>query len=393
MKNFVYHAPVMLHIGKQCIQANADYIQSCGNRAFVLTSKFAPGYKNQALEDMLEVFCRTGISYQICDEVEENPSVESVAAITAEIRFFKPDFLVAIGGGSALDTAKAANVLLKYSKDRDPYDAFYHGVPAPTGSPSSGLLPLLGVPTTAGSGSEVAGYAVLTRTDTKTKLRMNQLSFFTAAFLDAQYIMESPQWLLDSGALDALAHGIEGYVNVASNPYNRLLSDYGFRLFASFKDRLLSGTMTYEDYEKMLVAASVQGMAVMQSSTTLPHGMGYPLTHFKDISHGFASSITLGAYLKIFSDRHTIRRIVNKCGFRDVDELSAYIAALIERNNQFKVSEREIRQWTNDFCKIKQRLDRHPEPVTKEQIYEIYRSSLERYLVEESEADAAMFCL
>ncbi len=380
MKNFVYHAPVMLYVGCGCVSEQGAYIRSCGSKAFVLTSRFAPGYENLALADMLQVLDREDVDYRVSEAVEENPTVESVAALTAEIRDYAPEFLVAIGGGSALDSAKAANVLLGYAADIDPYAVFYDGPPAPTGTASSGVLPLLGIPTTAGSGSEVAGYAVLTRTDIRTKQRMNQLSFFDGAFLDARYISNSPQWLLDSGALDALAHGIESYVNIASNPYNRMLASFGFRLFSEFKDRLLSLSMEDTDYEKMLVAAAVQGMAVMQASTTLPHGMGYPLTHDKGVSHGLASCVTLGAYLNLLSDRKSVESIVKQCGFRDTEQLRGYIRAILARNDQFTVTRQEVERWTDEVYAVKQRLARHPEPVTREQIFKMYLYSLDAYL-------------
>lgn len=381
MTTFRYYAPVALHIGRGCIRENAGLFTRDGKRAFVITSRFAPGCRNIALEDACQVLTEQGIAYSVCDEVEENPSVESVRAITDKMLDFAPDFILAIGGGSALDTAKAANVLLGYPKGADAYEVFYDGVPAGTGSRSEGRLPLLGVPTTAGSGSEVAGYAVLTRHDKHTKQRMNQLSFFNDAFLDARYIEDSPQWLIDLGALDALAHGIESSLNVANNFASRMLADFGLMLFREYKDRLMGRELTAEDYDNMLLAASVQGMAVVQSSTTLPHGMGYPLTHYKGISHGFASCVCLGEYLKIFREsghQKTVQELLHRCGFGSADELEDYLAQIIRRNVDVKITEEEVRQWTDGFSVDQGRLSRHPETVTAEEIYAVYHRSLER---------------
>lgn len=377
--NFTYHAPVALHVGHDCIAQNAEQICSYGRKAFLLTGSFAPGYPNLAVADLRRVFHKHNIDFEISYQVEENPTVESVKKITESIREYSPDFIVSVGGGSALDSAKAANVLLSYPADCNAYEVFYSGELDKHGSTNRGTLPMIGIPTTAGSGSEVAGYAILTRTDTHTKLRMNQLSFFDVAFLDARYIINSPPWLLDTGPLDALAHGIESYLNVSSNPTNQMLCEAGFRLFKDFKDNLLQQKLTENDCEKMLLAAALQGMAVVQASTTLPHGMGYPLTHYKNVSHGFASCFTMAFYLKNFKNDQKITHILNLCGFTDINSFSDYIMAIISRNIDISITKQEILQWTNDFYKLKNRLSRHPEPITEEEIFQIYLDSYDAY--------------
>lgn len=379
MIDFTRYSPVALHTGHRCIEKNAAFFLEKGSRAFVLTSRFEEGYHNLALDDVCGVFDAQRINYSVNDTVEENPSVESIRDMADEILDFKPEFILAIGGGSALDTAKAANVLIRFPKGADAYKVFYEGTTVQGGSRSQGLLPLFGVPTTAGSGSEAAGYAVLTRSDIGTKLRMNQLSFFDDAFLDARYIEGSPQWLIDSGALDALAHGIEGYFNVSSNVANQRLADCGFDLFANYKDRLLAQRLTGEDFDNMLLAASIQGMAVVRSSTTLPHCLGYPLTHDKGVCHGLASCVTLADYLRSFhteENRKTVKDVLEKCGFSSIDALSNFIDAILERNVQLTVSEEEIDSWTKCVINNKPRLARHPEPVSYEDIHQMYVKSL-----------------
>ena len=378
---FSYYAPVALHVGRHIIEESGELLCDYGSRAFVITSRFAPGFRNLALEDVEAVLTEHEISFVTYHDVEENPSVESIVRVTDRIRDFHPDFLVAIGGGSALDTAKAANVLIGYPKDSDPYQVFYGGEMAETGSPSVGVLPLLGVPTTAGSGSEVAGYAVLTRRDIGTKLRMNQLSFFTDAFLDARYIEHSPQWLLDAGALDAVAHGFESYFNVNSNPTNQMLVDAAFDLFRSYKNDLLNCTLQGEDFDQMLLAATLQGMAVVQSSTTLPHALGYPLTHEKDVPHGLASCVTLAEYLRIFREekhQRLVQKLLKQTGFESIDELGDYLAQIITRNTSFSCSEEKIEQWSQQLFSNPQRISRHPEPVSLEDIRRMLRASLQR---------------
>ena len=380
MYSFKYYAPVALFAGRGSVAENAGVFPGRGERAFVITSRFAENCRNLALDDVCAVLAANGAEFCVWDEVEENPSVESIRRVSDAIIDFAPDCIVAIGGGSALDTAKAANVLIKFPRGADAYSVFYAGHQAKAGDKGQGKLPLIGIPTTAGSGSEVAGYAVLTRSDMHTKLRMDQFSFFRDAFLDARYIESSPLWLLESGALDALAHGLESALHTASNCTSRMLTDLGFELFRSYKDALLHRTLQGSNFDDMLLAASVQGMAVVQASTTLPHGMGYPLTHEKNIVHGFASCVCMAEYLKTFKKPESIRivnDILQKCGFTDADELGAYLAEIISRNNVPCVTHAEAAQWAQDFSHNEGRMRRNIERFSPEDISAIYMKSLE----------------
>ena len=360
-----------------------DLFTRYGKRAYILSTRFAEGYHNLALEEAVEILRAQRIACEVDVESEENPSVEFVARATERIRNYQPDFIVAIGGGSVLDAAKAVNILIQFPPDADPYTVFYTGLVRPVGSKSEGALPMISVPTTAGSGAEVAGYAILTRKDLHTKQRINQLSFFTDAFLDARYVESAPQWLLDAGMLDALAHGLEGYMNVDASIVSRCVTDSFFGLFARFKNALLDAEITQEDFDNMLLAGTIQGMASIQSSTTLPHGMGYVLTHQKGLLHGFAACVFEAEYLKHFhtaEHQKQVRHMVSACGFPSLDELRDYVWRVISRNASFSVSADEIKQWAASFFENKGRLARHPEPIEFSEIQDIYRESLRFFM-------------
>lgn len=375
MKPFRFAVNTAIYFGGECIKNNAALFNSFGKKAFIITSKFPPGCRHYALEDIEAVLKSQGIEYKVNMEVIENPPVSSISAITEDARSFKPDFLVAPGGGSAVDSAKAVSVLLKY-KGKDPMEVFYGGG-LPFGKiVSEGSLPLVVVPTTAGTGSDVTGFSVLTREDTQTKLAIGQQVFPNVSFLDAKYIMEAGPKLTHAGALDALSHGVETYVNVTSNFMNRSIAEIGFKLFSEYKDAMLVNEYTFEQREKMLLAATVQGMAFMQAGTCLPHGMSYPLSHYKHVPHGIACGIILGEYLRIFKDQSTVHPIIKMCGFATVDEFAGYLKQLISQDITIDVTEKEIVQWGQEFYSIKYRLEKHPEPISVDDIIQIYRNSL-----------------
>ncbi len=379
MKPFRYGTPVPIYFGEHCVRNNANLFKSKGERAFIVTSKFAEGSRNYGLEDVEAMLKEEGIAYAIDDSVEENPSVESVVAITEAARAFKPDFMIVIGGGSAIDAAKAASCLIPHEGE-DPYTVFFGGWVSYGSTVNECSIPVFSIPTTAGTSADITGNAVLTRTDTDTKLTTAQYLVSEASFIDARYLKESPYFLLDTGAMDALAHGMETYVNVKSNYMNRAVAEIGFKLFAEFKDKLLAKTMEDEDFEKMHLAAAFQGMAFMQAGTALPHGMSYPLSHHKGVNHGLGCAIFLGEYIRSFKDTSLVQPIVEMCGFESIEAFAAYVKEITNRNVDITVSDEELQKWSDDFAGLKHRLERHPEPITRDEIYTIYRDSLSAYI-------------
>ena len=271
-------------------------------------------------------------------------------------------------------------MLINYGSDADAYKIFYDGEPCMS-TYNSGKLPMLAVPTTAGSGSDVMGFAILTRKDTHTKLRINQLSFFDASFLDSKYICQSPDWLLEAGALDALAHGIEAVLNNQANDLSRAWNYFGFQLFKSFKDNLLDRKLNHDNFIDMLLAASIQGMGNMQCCTTIPHGMGYSLTHFKDVSHGFANMLVMANFLRSIDDKVAVNDVVERCGFLDLDEFDAYMQKILERNVWLEVTDDELRKWAKQCAALTPRIKAHIQPINENDIYNIFSDSLKKYVV------------
>lgn len=379
MKPFRYGTPVPIYFGENCVKKNVNVFKAMGNKAFIVTSKFTEGARNYGLEDVKELLKDEGIEYDIYDDVIENPTVESVAEITEIVRRFNPDFLVTVGGGSAIDAAKAVSCLIPYEGE-DPYKIFFGEWVSYGRTENECSIPVIAIPTTAGTSADITGNSVLTRTDTDTKLTTAQYLVASASFVDPRYLKESPYFLLDTGAMDALAHGMETYVNVKSNFMNRSVAEIGFKLFSEFKDNLLSKTMKDEDFEKMHLAATFQGMAFMQAGTALPHGMSYPLSHHKGVNHGLGCAIFLGEYIRSFKDTSLVQPIVEMCGFKTIEAFAEYVKEITNRNVDIEVSEAELQEWADNFATLKHRLERHPEPITRDDIYKIYHDSLAAYI-------------
>lgn len=380
MKAFRHYVATPVYFGENVVRDNKQLFATYGKRAFIVTDEFLDGCRNYALEGVTAVLDELGIPYAVNDKTEDNPPVESCVAIAAEARKFKPDFIIGIGGGSALDTAKVVDYLLTQSEDVDVYDVLFSGAPFYEHVYQELQLPLVGIPTTAGTGSEVTGGAVLTRCDMDNKDTARHKLYCTVAFLDARYIRESPKFLIHTGAMDALAHGVETYINVKSNPLNRAIAAVGMQMFAEYKDNMLNDCLTDEDYEKMLLTSNVMGQAFMQAGTCLPHGLGYPLSHHKGVNHGLSCSMTLGEWLRGFKDQSIVEPVVKLCGFSSTDEMADYINEILSRDVDISVTGEEIDAWAEQFCANPDRLSRNPEPIGLEDIKGIYRRALARYI-------------
>lgn len=374
--SFVIHTPV--YVGPNCIRNNADQLKHFGKKAYIITSDFGSNH-HYSLEDMKAALKDQGIKYKVNMSVIENPPVESVKEITDDARAFGPDFLVAVGGGSSLDTAKAVSVLLPHPNE-DPYKVFWADPARHTSLYSEGTLPLIVAPTTAGTGSEVTAAAVLTRADIDTKSTIWQNVFCDMAFFDPRYIMDAPKELLHTGVMDALCHAIESYVNVKSNDMTRAMGEIGMRIFSKFKDNLLADTLSEQDYQNMLIASYYDGMA-FQCGTALPHGMGYPLSHHKGVHHGLACGIFQAEYLRSFKDQSLVEPIIHMCGFENIDQFANYINKFMQMDVHLEITEEEVRNYAELFCvQEAHRLKRNPEPIGLPEVTDIFLKSLAPYM-------------
>lgn len=381
MKNFRFNIQTAVYFGRNCVEENSAFFKAYGDRAVIFTTKFPDNVPNKALMDVEAAFAKENIDYLVIDEVAVDPPVETCVELAKRARAFNADFFVGIGGGSSIDTSKAAAVLMDYPEEADPYKVFYTPVSPEKNIKTQSRIPVIGVPTTAGTGAELSPYAVLTRADTNTKLAMFPFVYCLAAFCDPRYVEGSPDFVIHTGVFDALAHGVESYLHVNNNDMNRLFAQYGFSLFKQFKDHLMSGELTAEDYDEIALHSSVMGMAFSSTgaSTTLPHGLGYPLSHIKRVNHGLSCAVFLGEYLRGFKNQNLVQPIVEQCGFKNSDEFADYCNTIVTKHVNITVSEEELEQWTDAFM-LTGRIASNPEPFTRDDVYSIYRRALKRYL-------------
>ena len=225
--------------------------------------------------------------------VQASPSIAFVEQMRRDLAAEKPDLVVAIGGGSVIDCAKALRLLLTQER-QIPVEDYLSG---PAAFSRRGL-PFIAVPTTAGTGSEVTQYASLkTRDERKVSLTHPWL-FPEVALVDPTLTLSMPAYVTACTGLDALSQAIESFWSVHATPFSQPHSLRAVSLIARSFERVLADPNDREARLGMSLASTEAGLAISQSRTTAVHAASYPLTTFFHIPHGHACALTLPSFVR-----------------------------------------------------------------------------------------------
>lgn len=322
--------------GKECLIANKALLSKCGKRALIVTGKTS-AKASGALAHVEEILKEYSIDYSIYDGVENNPSLENVAEGGKAAREFKADFIIGIGGGSPLDASKAVAVLAV--NNIEPLDLYKNVF---TNKP----LPIIAIPTTAGTGSEVTPYSILTRNDLNTKMSFgNEDTFPKLAFIDATYTNSMSYETTIDTAIDALSHAMEGYLSKRSTPVSDILALEAMKVFSECTKALIDNNIDFEIREKLLYTSMLGGMVISHAGTTIIHGLGYSLTYFKAIPHGRANGCFMREYLKYNYEAvpEKTNKILKLFKVSSIDEFGDIIDKMI--NNNLTLNHEEISNY------------------------------------------------
>jgi alcohol dehydrogenase len=233
--------------------------------------------------DSLERF---GLNVALFDGVAENPTTDHVEAGLESARDFKPDLIVGLGGGSSMDCAKGINFL--YSCGGRMQD--YWGEGKATGP----LLPMIAVPTTAGTGSETQSYALIADAQTQVKMACgDKRAAFRVAILDPELTITQPPRVTALTGIDALAHAIETYVTKRRSAISLAFSREAWRHLAPNFARVLDEPQNLAARAEMQLGACLAGLAIENSMLGAAHALANPLTANYGIVHGEAIALML----------------------------------------------------------------------------------------------------
>jgi alcohol dehydrogenase len=226
------------------------------------------------------------LSFVVFDEVEPNPSIETVEKGVGMFKKESCDSLVALGGGSAMDAAKAIGVM---STNPDPLRK-YEGANKVVNPPP----PIIAIPTTAGTGSEVTGASVITDKFRKYKFAVRSPYLIPkVALLDPNLLATLPPPVLAATGMDVMTHAYETFVSSVTNPISQALAYDSMRLVAQYLRRFYANPENLEAASYMILASTMAGVAFFNGRVGVVHAMAHPLGGLFNTPHGLANAILL----------------------------------------------------------------------------------------------------
>jgi alcohol dehydrogenase len=351
-----------------------------GTRVLVVTDPGLEqaGHPQRAVESLkaerLDVF--------VFDGVEENPTTRHVDNGLKFARQHQIDFLVAVGGGSSMDTAKGVNFL--YTNGGRMAD--YVGL----GKATKTMLPSIGVPTTAGTGSEAQSYALIADEETHMKMACGDRRVaFKVAILDPEVTVSQPAKVTSITAIDALAHALETYVSTRRNTLSQTFSREAWRLLEPNLEVVLRDPKNIEARSAMQLGAHLAGLAIENSMLGACHACANPLTAHYGITHGVAIGIMLPHVIRFNASAvgSLYREVAHEVGLHNGD-LQIAAESLAQRMRQFiemaglpatlsacgvsagildLLADEAAQQWTGRF---------NPRPVTQYELRQLYEAAL-----------------
>ncbi len=299
MTNFVFSVPTQIQFGlgisRQAGAVTKSLVASRGNAsipgALVIID---PGIQGAPwLNEILGSIQESGLQYQAFDEVKPNPKDEDVYKAASLLTDKEFGAIIAIGGGSTIDTAKTASLIATHAGKVSDY-AGWGKVPGP-------IFPLVAIPTTAGSGSEATCWAVITDTFSHTKLAIGDPNLApSVAMVDPNLTVSLPAALTAATGMDVLTHSIEAYISPLSSPLNDLLALEAIRLVAT---NLLNAVNDGNDLvarEAMMLASTLGGIAINNADVAGVHCLSEGMGGLYDAPHGLLNAILLPYFMTVW---------------------------------------------------------------------------------------------
>jgi len=284
--------PVKFYFGKNALVDHGDELKQFGKKAMVVTGRSSAKLSG-ALDELITVFEENNQEYMVFDKIRENPYLSTVHEGAERLEEFGADFVIGIGGGSPIDAAKAISAIAKNNLQNDQiYKAKKYIKDA---------YPIIAIPTTSGTGTEVTPYSVITDKKADKKAGFGSPHIFPKiSFVDPKYTLSLPYKVTKDTAIDALSHLLEGIYSQNRNVVNCPIIKRGIKLIIDNLPLCLNDLKKYSVRENLMLASTYGGMVIAQSGTTVQHSIGYPLTSQYEISHGLANGLVMKQIMEKF---------------------------------------------------------------------------------------------
>ena len=313
--------PRYLQIGRGSIAHIPDILGAIGNAQspLIVTDKMMVELGHVA--KVQTALADRGVICGVFDETLPDPTDDVVLAALSKLEDGGHDSVIGVGGGSPIDTAKAVSVMSRHGKDILDYRP-----PKEFNEPG---LPMIAVPTTAGTGSEVTHHTVLVHSATREKISCRGEAFVpVAAIVDYDFTLSKPKRLTADNALDTLTHGIEAFVSEKRTMYSDRMALDCMRLVGQYLERAYKDGGDCEAREGLMLAAMMGGLAFSNASICLVHAMSRPLGALFHVPHGLSNAMLLPMVTEFSLETATSRyaecgRAIGFASADDNDQLAA----------------------------------------------------------------------
>ena len=298
-----FRAPEKIYIKKGCLPIALDELRSVmgKKKAFIVTDNFL--YKNGYAKLITDKLDPMGISHTTVFDVEPDPTLACAKAGAAQMRAFEPDVIIALGGGSAMDAAKIMWVLYEHP-DADFMDMamrFMDIRKRVYDFPKMGEKAyFVAIPTSAGTGSEVTPFAVITDEKTGVKYPLADYELLPdMAIVDTDFHMSAPRGLTAASGIDAVTHAIEAYASMLATDYTDGLALRALKVIFEYLPRAYeNGQTDVVAREKMANAATMAGMAFANAFLGICHSLAHKLGAFHHLPHGVANALMINGVMR-----------------------------------------------------------------------------------------------
>lgn len=374
---FKYFLPVNIEFGSGKVAKAGELTKPYGKKALIVTGHSSA--KKSGLYDKVKDSLKAeGIDSVLFDKVAQNPLTTTAAEGAVFAKENGCDVVVAIGGGSIMDCAKAIAFLAVNNGDVSDY---IFGKKA-----SDTALPIILIPTTCGTGSEGNGFAVLTNPDNgdKKSLRCNAI-VAKVSIVDPECMMTMPKHVLASVGFDALCHNMEAYTSKIAQPFTDALSFYAVDLIAHNLVDVYKGTGSKESWEKITLASTIGGMVINTAGVTLAHGMEHPASGLKDIVHGKGLAALTPTIIESSYQGapEKFAKLAKLFGGEKAEDLAGKVRELLEAIeltctlSDLGIEEKDIPWMAENCMKVSApSIANNPVVFSQEEIAEIYKKAL-----------------
>ena len=372
---FTYYMPTKIYFGDNSIQFLGDEARKLGSTAlFVTTNKARVARKTGYYDKIMNMLKNQGLRIYEYIDVKHNPPIENIMNAVVEFQDKDIDLIIAFGGGSAIDAGKAIAVGLTLGDIRQ---YIYPKLV------KEEIVPVIAIPTTCGTGSEVTRYSILTDTNTNRKVVVAGYPLIPkVAIVDPQTLKTLPSSLTVWTGFDALSHAIEAYMSKNSIPFIEPLALEAIKIVLENIVEAYKGSM--EAKSKLHLASTMAGIAINSAGTILVHALGYYLTTHHDVHHGLANAIYLPFVLKYNLEhmkQDKVNRLLKSLGLSSIEEFIMKLCKLLDETGipsslrDVGVKEDEIPLIVKETLGYKRNIENNPVPVSNDVVERIVKEA------------------